>query len=173
MWILVLLVSILLIAADQTVKYWTVCNFAAPVAGRSVTADPAKPLLPGLVELTRAHNTGAGWSLFSGMRWVLVAVTVVLLLVVVVLAAKRIVRHPVGLWACGLIFAGGMGNLIDRVRQGYVVDMFNFQFIDFPVFNVADICVVCGAILAAIYYLWFMKYDEKKEPAHEDHPSAG
>ena len=81
----------------------------------------------------------------------------------ILLMARRIVRHPLGVAACCLVISGGIGNLIDRFRVGYVVDMFHFEFWpSYPVFNVADICVVCGAILGAIYYMWiYEKYDAK------------
>ena len=65
-----------------------------------------------------------------------------------------------------MIISGGLGNIIDRVRQGYVVDMFNFLFMDYPVFNVADICVVCGCIMGAIYYLWLYEKYDKKDKKH-------
>ena len=87
-------------------------------------------------------------------------VTSCIVLAVVGLLLKRVVRHPLGVTASFLILAGGLGNIIDRIRLGYVVDMFDFQFMNYPVFNVADICVVCGCIMGAIYYLWFYeKYD--------------
>ena len=120
------------------------------------------PLLPGFVQLRTVHNFGAAWSSFSGMRWLLVGVTSVIVLAVAYVLVRRIVRHPLGVAACFLILSGGLGNIIDRVRLGYVVDMFDFQFMNYPVFNVADIAVVCGAVLAAVYYLWFYeKYDKK------------
>ena len=97
------------------------------------------------------------------MRWFLIILTSVLMVILAVVLVKKIVRHPLGRTALVLILAGGIGNLIDRVRLGYVVDMFNFQFMSYPVFNVADICVVCGVILLVIYYLFFYeKYDAKK-----------
>ena len=68
-----------------------------------------------------------------------------------------------------LLLAGGMGNLIDRLRLGYVVDMFHFQFWpSYPVFNVADICVVCGAALAAVYYLWLYEKHDRRGGKHGD-----
>lgn len=159
-----------LLALDQWSKLWTVASFAAPSVNIYATSDPARPFLPGLVELTRVHNYGAAWSSFSGQKWLLVGATSVMLVIVAVLVVKRVVRHPLGLAACTLILAGGAGNLIDRVRAGYVVDMFHFQFWpSYPVFNVADICVVIGAVLGSVYYLWFYeKYDEKpKKPKEE------
>mgnify|MGYP005780116689 FL=1 len=145
---------VLLIAADQAVKFWVVAHLAE---------GETAPLLPGFVELLRLHNYGAAWSSFSGMRWFLIILTSVLMVILAVVLVKKIVRHPLGRTALVLILAGGIGNLIDRVRLGYVVDMFNFQFMSYPVFNVADICVVCGVILLVIYYLFFYeKYDAKK-----------
>ena len=154
-----LILAAVLLAADQWVKYWTVTHLAL---GESC------PLLPGFVELLRVHNYGAAWSSFSGMRWVLVAVTSCIVLAVAFALVRRIVRHPFGVAACFLIISGGLGNIIDRVRQGYVVDMFNFLFMDYPVFNVADICVVCGCIMGAIYYLWLYEKYDKKDKKHGD-----
>ena len=144
-----------LVFADQWIKLWTVSAFAAPAASSVVTADPPRSLLPGLVELTRVHNYGAAWSSFSGMRWLLVAVTAVIVAAVAALLLRGTVRHPLGRAACSLIIAGGLGNILDRVRLGYVVDMFHFVFWpSYPVFNGADICVVSGAVLGAVYYLF-------------------
>mgnify|MGYP005948206015 CR=1 FL=1 len=90
-------------------------------------------------------------------------------LAVAVALARRLIRHPLGVAAGMLIIAGGLGNLIDRVRLGYVVDMFHLEFWpSYPVFNVADICVVCGAVLAVIYYLWFYEKYDKRGKAHGD-----
>ena len=125
--------------------------------------------LPGIVRLTRVHNYGAAWSSFSGQRWLLVAVTGCIVLAVAVALARRLIRHPLGVAAGMLIIAGGLGNLIDRVRLGYVVDMFHLEFWpSYPVFNVADSCVVCGAVLAVIYYLWFYEKYDKRGKAHGD-----
>ena len=121
------------------------------------------PFLPGFVELLTVHNYGAAWSSFSGQRVMLLGVTAVIIGAVLFVLARRIVRHPLGVAACCLVVSGGIGNLIDRFRVGYVVDMFHFEFWpSYPVFNVADICVVCGAVLGAIYYMWiYEKYDAK------------
>ena len=142
-----------ILALDQWVKHWITVNLPL---GESM------PLLPGFMQLRTVHNYGAAWSSFSGMRWLLVGVTSVIVLAVAYVLVRRIVRHPLGVAACFLILSGGLGNIIDRVRLGYVVDMFDFQFMNYPVFNVADIAVVCGALLAVIYYLWFYeKYDKR------------
>ena len=69
-----------------------------------------------------------------------------------------------------VVLGGGVGNMIDRIFRGYVVDMFDLQFMDYPIFNLADIFVVVGVILGAVYYLWFYdKYDKRsgKEPGDD------
>lgn len=156
------LLALALTAADQAVKAWTVGHFVAPAAGFTATADAYAPCIPGILELTRVHNYGAAWSSFSGMRWLLSAVTAAILIAVLVLLLRGVVRHPAGRVAGALILAGGLGNLIDRVRLGYVVDMFHFVFWpSYPVFNLADICIVAGAILGAIYYLFLYEKHDK------------
>jgi len=149
------LAAAVLMAADQWVKFWVTAH---------LELGEAAPLLPGLVELMRVHNYGAAWSSFSGMRWLLTIAPAAIVAAVAALLVRRIVRHPLGLAAGTLIVAGGLGNIIDRLRLGYVVDMFHFEFWpSYPVFNVADICIVTGAVLGAVYYMWFYeKYDKEK-----------
>ncbi len=155
------LLAAALLAVDQWSKYWITANLPL---GESM------PFLPGVVELLTVHNYGAAWSSFSGQRWLLLGVTVCIVIAVTVLLARRVVRHPLGLAACFLILSGGIGNIIDRFRLGYVVDMLHFEFWpSYPVFNVADICVVCGAALGAVYYLWlYEKHDVKKQEEPTD-----
>lgn len=146
------LAAVLCVAADQAVK-WLVMH--------TMVLGSSQPLLPPLLRLTRVHNYGAAWSSFSGARWLLIGLTAAGMCVLIWLLVK-IVRHPLGQWSLAIILGGGIGNLIDRVRLGYVVDMLDTMFMDFPVFNVADVFVVCGTICALIYYLAFYgKYDEK------------
>lgn len=147
------LLALALLALDQWVKHWITVN---------LPLGEGMDFLPGLVELRTVHNYGAAWSSFSGMRWLLSAVTAAILIVVLVLLLRGVVRHPAGRVAGALILAGGLGNLIDRVRLGYVVDMFHFVFWpSYPVFNLADICIVAGAILGAIYYLFLYEKHDK------------
>ena len=140
------------VIVDRYVKRLIVANLAL-----GETAE----LLPGFFRLRRVHNYGAAWSSLSGARWLLIIITAVGLGVMAWLFFK-IVRHPLGVWSLALVIGGGVGNLIDRVKLGYVVDMLETEFINFPVFNVADIFVTCGAFAAAVYYLkYFEKCDAK------------
>ena len=162
MWYIVLLAAC--VAGDQLLKGWVVTH---------LDVGESAPLLPGVVQLTRLHNTGAAWSSFSGKTGLLAAVTIVLMLAVAWLLVKRIVRHPLGVTAGVLVLGGGIGNVIDRVCRGYVVDMLDLQFVDYPIFNLADCFVVIGVVLGAAYYLWcYDKYDKKREP-RDDAASEG
>ena len=148
------------VAADQAVKLWVVSHLAL---------YQSAPLLPGLVELMYIQNTGGGFSILSGHTWLLTVLTAVLMGGIALVLVKKLFPHPLAMWTLTLILGGGLGNLIDRVRLGYVVDMFHLEFWpSYPVFNVADICVVCGAVLAVIYYLWFYEKYDRRGKAHGD-----
>ena len=157
MWYALLLAAC--IAGDQLLKYWVV---------RHLEIGQSAAFLPGLVRLTRLHNTGAAWGSFSGSTALLTAVTAVRLVAVAWLVLKKVIRHPLGLCAAMLVLGGGIGNMIDRICRGYVVDMFDLEFMSYPIFNLADCFVVVGVILGAVYYLWFYdKYDGRKAK-HDD-----
>ena len=160
------LLALALLALDQWVKRYITLT---------LPLGETRPLLPGFVELKAVHNYGAAWSSFSGMRWLLVAATSLIVLAILAALVRRVVRHPLGVLAGCLIVSGGLGNILDRVRLGYVVDMFNFQFMDYPVFNVADMCIVCGCVLGLIYYQWFYEKYDKEGASHgnADAPSHG
>ncbi|MBR2180954.1 MAG: signal peptidase II, partial [Oscillospiraceae bacterium] len=101
--------------------------------------------------------------IFGGSRWFLIGFTAVIMLVLLVLLIRNGKKNMLFLWAGSLILSGGIGNLIDRILRGKVVDMFDFELINFPVFNVADICVTVGAVLFFIYAIFFYDKAEKKD----------
>lgn len=159
-----ILAIVLCVAADQAVKYYVVTHLAL--------YDHA-PLLPGVVELYHIQNTGGGFSILTGHTWVLTVLTAILMAGIAALLVKEYFAHPLAMWTLTAILGGGLGNLVDRVRLGYVVDMFNFQFMSYPVFNVADILVVCGTIGFAVYYVLLHDKEEEKEPEHETDEADG
>jgi signal peptidase II len=113
-------------------------------------------LIPGIFDFTYVENRGAAFGIFQNMKFLLIGVTSVVIIFMIYYLIKN--RH-INKWitlSLILIIAGAIGNLIDRVYLGYVVDFFHFYIkgvFDFPVFNVADISVVCGTILLAINIL--------------------
>jgi signal peptidase II len=152
----VILVAALVIL-DQVVKALVRANI--PHLG-------SVPLIPWVVELTYVENTGAAFSLLSDHTWLLTLISGVVAVALALLLWRRtVVTHPFGRISLAVVLAGAVGNLIDRALRGYVTDMFRLLFMDFAVFNVADICVVCGGIAFCIYFAFF--YDKwEKGPHH-------
>lgn len=155
---------IAIVAADQLTKLWIVNNVAY---GHSFS------VINGLFGIHHVTNTGAGWSILSGQRFVLIALPAVAIIAMIYALCSKKFRSKTGTWSVAVILAGAIGNLIDRIfRGGKVVDMFEFEFVDFPVFNVADIAITIGAILFFIYILFF--YEDKAEKKDgKDLPDGG
>ena len=146
-----------IVAADQITKFLTVANIA-------LYEDV--PFIPGLLQLTYVQNTGAAFSSFQGQQWLFTLIFAIFTVLVVWEFRKKSMGFtPFEHWCIAAIWAGGVGNMIDRVRLGYVVDMIETTFIQFPVFNVADCFITCGCILMMIHLVLFNKEfwkDEKK-----------
>lgn len=155
LYVICTLIGIALVAVDQWVKWWTVTNIGAWLS------EPL-PLIPHILGLNYTRNTGAAWSILNEHTWLLTVVSCVVALFILFVIVRRYIRHPFGVVTLTLILAGAVGNLIDRIRLGYVVDMFQTLFMDFPIFNVADICVVCGGIAFCIYFIFLYEKWEKK-----------
>ena len=120
--------------------------------------------IPGLFHLTYVQNTGAAFSSFEGMRWLFVALfAVITVLVLLEYFKKRMPFSTFERWCIAAIYGGGLGNIIDRIRLGYVVDMIEVDFMNFPVFNVADCFITCGCILLIVHLAFFNKEFWKEE----------
>lgn len=100
-----------------------------------------------IVSLTYCENTGASFSILQGQRAALIAVSLVFVTVAVIALLSGKIKPRLMIWAVSLIIAGGVGNLIDRIANGYVVDFIDFKSIGFAIFNFADICAVTGAFM--------------------------
>ena len=145
-YILALVVGALIIAADQISKMIVASNM--DLGGKSVK------FIEGFMEFSYIYNEGGAWGLLSGKTWILVSVTVIAMLICVALLFRHGTRSKLMFWAVTLILSGGIGNMIDRVfRDGKVIDFLHFQFIDFPVFNIADIAVCIGTGLLFLYFI--------------------
>ena len=128
-----------IVAVDQLTKYLA----AAHLVGRTIT------LIPGWLQLHYITNDGMALSMFRGGRWVFVALTVVFFAFVVWIIAKKHLTKKPELWCLAAITGGAIGNLIDRVRTGAVVDMISIPW--FSTFNVADLFITFGAIILVLY----------------------
>ena len=157
-YLLMSLFAALIVAADQITKYLVVAQI--PLFGQV-------PAIPGLFHLTYVQNTGAAFSSFEGMHWLFALVFLTLTAGVVwEFSGKRLPFTTLERWCVAAIWAGGLGNIIDRLRLGYVVDMIKTDFITFPIFNVADCFITCGCIALMVSLIFFNKAfwkDDKKK----------
>ena len=120
------------------------------------------PVIKDVFHFTFCKNTGAAFSMFSGKPYTLAAVSIVVIFVIIVCVIKYKPTSKTLMWALSMIVAGGLGNVIDRVSRGYVVDFFDFRIINFAIFNVADIFVCTGTFLLGIYLFFIEGKMEKK-----------
>lgn len=143
---------ILLIILDQWTKNQAVISLK----------DHAKVLINGVFELRYLENQGAAWGMFSGARFFFVVFACLLSIVFAYIYFNMPTESKYN-WmklVIVLFISGALGNMIDRVVNGFVVDFFYFSMIDFPVFNVADIYITCGAFLFVILILFYYKDDD-------------
>ena len=154
-YLLMALFGALIVGADQLTKYLVVENI--PLYG-SVDA------VPGLFHLTYVQNTGAAFSSFQGMQWLFLLIFALFTAGIIwEFSKKRWPFKTVERWLIVAIYAGGLGNMIDRVRLGYVVDMIALDFMEFAVFNVADCFITCGCVLLIAHMVLFNKEFWKEE----------
>lgn len=140
------LVAVLCVIADQATK---------ALAREYLTPGEAVPFIPGVLDLRITVNTGAAFSMGEGLSWLFAIIAIV---VVAALAVAMWKTRDLPIYLCvfaGIIAGGAVGNLIDRVASGGVVDFFSTAFMDFPIFNVADVCIDVGVVLGFIgYVIW-------------------
>lgn len=147
----------LLVGADQLIKQWATAVLQ-PLGAMTV--------LPGVVELRYYLNDGMAFSMLAGKRALLIGVTSIMLCCVLVMLLVR--KMPLcERIAWTLVLGGGIGNLIDRFASGVVVDYINFLFVDFAVFNFADVCITTGI---ALLIVWILYDSWKKEKAEKQVP---
>ena len=161
-----------ILAADQLTK-WLV---RATMAG-----GETRPFLPHLMQFTYVQNRGASFGILAEHRWVYMLLSAAALVVMGVLLFKYVSRHPLLTTALAFLIGGGAGNMIDRLfvtdamGNKVVTDFFEFTFVDFAVFNVADIFITFGAVLLGVYIVFFEGKVEKrlKEQAEESQNDDG
>ena len=153
--ILYFVLAAAVVVVDQVVKY---------LVRTSIPLHVSLSFLPGL-DLTYLQNTGAAFSLFNQHTWVLALLSGVVSVLLAVALAKKVLPKPIGMLSLALLLGGAVGNFIDRLLFGFVTDMFATTFMNFPVFNVADIGVV-GGVLLCIHVI----FTYSKEPKPEEKP---
>ena len=156
-YIFMTLMAAVMVAADQLTKLWIVSHQAQLPIG----------VLDGIFHLTYTENRGAAFSSFQGMQWLFLIIFIAFTVGIIwEFSKKRMPFTAFDRWCIVVIYAGGLGNMIDRLRLGYVVDMIQVEFINFPVFNVADCFITCGCVLLIAHLVLFNKdfwKDDKKK----------
>lgn len=144
-----------IVAVDQWTKALTVANIA-------LYQDVE--FIPGFLGFTYVRNTGAAFSSFEGQQWLFALIFIVFTVAIIWEYRKKSLKFTTfERWCIAAIYGGGLGNMIDRVRLGYVVDMIETEFIKFPVFNVADCFITCGCIALMVSLIFFNKEIWKEE----------
>lgn len=142
------IIAAIILIGDQWLKYWVTVNITLS------TGEVA--LIPGVVKLVNIHNNGAAFGLLGDAayaRWLFLGVAALFVIVIIVVLAKHMFKSRFANWCAVLALAGAVGNCIDRALYGYVVDMFKVEFMDFAVFNVADIFLVLACFAFIIYLI--------------------
>ena len=152
----------LVIVADQLTKSFIASNFE--LGAQSV------PFIKNIIDITYVENEGGAWGFMQDNTWLLVALTIIIMIVCVAMLIKDGFKHKLLFFGIVLVLSGGVGNLIDRIFKGRVVDFIQFDFWrTFPVFNVADIAVTLGAALLLLYFVIDIIKDYKnKKKANDD-----
>ena len=143
------LLSFLILVLDQLVKILA--------AGRLGIEGASAPFLPGILRLTLVHNYGASWGMLAGKTALLLIVTALVCFAILTALLLGKPQSRLGKLSLAFILGGAAGNAVDRFVMGYVVDMFETEFVSFPVFNLADCFITMGA---ALLILWVL-LDEK------------
>ncbi|XJS11615.1 signal peptidase II [Aerococcaceae bacterium WGS1372] len=145
------LIAVFSILLDQYIKFLTISNLQV---GESASG------IIGVIDFFYLQNTGAGWGMFSGRINLLVIVTILAVIYICYLIIKNRDHYLLVRIAYGLVLGGALGNFIDRIRLGYVIDMFRLKFINFPIFNVADISLTLGVILLISVMLFYQNSED-------------
>lgn len=146
------IIAFLIVLADQASKYLITLQYSA---------GGHLDIIPNVLRISYVTNSGGAFSMFSDHTMVLAIVSAVVCLAIIVLMIV-LRKAPLAKLSLGFILGGAIGNLIDRFVMGYVVDMFETLFIDFAIFNVADIFITIGAVLFVIAVIFFWPKKEKK-----------
>lgn len=145
------ILAAVLAAADQLIKYFIVSEMAV--------GDIAFSVL-NLIDITYVKNEGAAFSMLSGSRIILSGISIIFCGAVIFYFLKKRPEHKLLCTSLILMLGGAAGNAADRIFRGFVVDYIKTTFINFPVFNLADIAITVGAVLLVIYFIWFEKEDK-------------
>ncbi len=158
MYIFLTLLFGIIFAADQYTKHLTV-EFLKDGQDLQIIKD--------VFSLTYVENTGAAFGILQDAKILFILVTIIVTIAFIVYTVKTKNDNKLYLTSVCMILSGAFSNMIDRFTRGFVVDMIKADFIDFPVFNFADMCIVCGAVLLCIYVIFMYKEPVTQAPEEQ------
>ena len=138
--ILIIIFSLILTAFDQIIKI---------LIDIKLNIDESINIIPNFFDITKAYNYGAAWSILNNKQFLLIGIGIVALVIIYIYFIRNKTLKKIDIIALSMLIAGILGNLIDRIRLGYVIDYLDFQIFkyDYPVFNMADTLIVVSMII--------------------------
>ena len=153
-----LVAVILLLSADQLIKYYVdiYLKGSAPVV-----------VINKVLQFNYLENNGAMMGLMGGRTELMTALAVICVVIMLIVIFSGVIKNRIDYWCCLLMIAGGLGNIIDRVFRGYVIDYIEVLFIDFYIFNFADCLITCSAFFLIFYQIYLIYKESKTKKAGE------
>lgn len=148
--VLYLVISLLVVVADQWLKNYIVTNFKI---------GDEKTIIPGILSFTYLQNDGAAWNIFSGQMILFYLISIAAIVVVVYYLFNPKYKNWLFDTGLALVLGGIVGNFIDRLHLKYVIDMLQLDFVQFNIFNIADSAITVGIVLVFIYLIFISKKD--------------
>ena len=148
--VLYLVISLLVVVADQWLKNYIVTNFKI---------GDEKTIIPGILSFTYLQNDGAAWNIFSGQMILFYLISIAAIVVVVYYLFNPKYKNWLFDTGLALVFGGIVGNFIDRLHLKYVIDMLQLDFVQFNIFNIADSAITVGIVLVFIYLIFISEKD--------------
>lgn len=153
-YVLAVIIGVVFLVLDQITKYIVVQNM--PLGASS-------DFIQGFIGFWHINNKGGAWGFLEGYTWILLSVTIIVMIICFSLLLKHGFKNKLLFWAITLVLSGGLGNMIDRIfNGGEVVDFIHLEFMEFPVFNIADCAIVIGAGLLVLYFVMDIIKERKR-----------
>ena len=158
--IISLFAIIILLGIDQLIKYYVdiYLKDSAPFVA-----------IEKILQFNYVPNDGGPLGLFEGKTKLMTVLAIVCVVVMLVVIFSGLIKNRIDYWCCLLMIAGGLGNIIDRVFRGYVIDYIEVLFIDFYIFNFADCLITCSAFFLIFYQIYLIYKENKTKKAGENH----
>lgn len=149
---LYLIISLLVVVADQGLKSFIINNYSV---------GEVHQIIPGILSFNYLQNNGAAWNILTGQMWLFYIISTVAIIICLYFLLNKKYKNPLFDVGISLVLGGIIGNFIDRLHLKYVIDMLQLDFMHFNIFNIADSAITVGVILVFIYLIFFDEGDHK------------